>query len=103
MKRALDPAFSYRGLKLEASVVENDQAMLIQPAVREKHHFALELDHFAKTCIMEGREAYTPGEEGLQDQRIMEAIYRSAKTRKPVKLKVPKGKDAFRGTDPEES
>lgn len=32
---------------------------------------------------------HTPGEEGLQDQIIMEAIYRSAAARVPVLLEQP--------------
>ena len=43
------------------------------------------MDHMAE-CVMQNKTPYTPGEEGLQDQRIMEAIYLSAKTGKPVKL-----------------
>lgn len=97
----LDPAFPYQGLKMEASVVHDDLETKIQPALPEKQHFALELDHFAKTCVIDGKEAYTPGEEGLQDQRILEALYKSAKTRRPVKLPSSGSIDTFRGTKPE--
>lgn len=44
------------------------------------------------------KACWTPGEEGLQDQRIIEAIYESARTRRPVKL-APPGKT--RGPEPE--
>jgi predicted dehydrogenase len=37
------------------------------------------MDHFAE-CILEGKTPHTPGEEGLKDHRIMEAIYESART-----------------------
>ena len=40
---------------------------------------------------------HTPGEEGLQDQRIMEAIYQSARTSRPVQLPPVAGVDVFRG------
>jgi NAD(P)-dependent dehydrogenase (short-subunit alcohol dehydrogenase family) len=47
--------------------------------------------------------AYTPGEEGLQDHRLMEAIYESAKTGKPVQLMAaaPSELDRFRRSPPQ--
>jgi predicted dehydrogenase len=45
------------------------------------------------------QQPYTPGEEGLQDHRIMEAIYESARTGRPVKLQDASKLDAFRGPD----
>ena len=67
----------------------------------EKSQFARELDHFS-TCIQQDKDPHTPGEEGLQDQRIMEALYRSAREGKPVKL-APEGRhDAFRGPPPQQ-
>ena len=47
--------------------------------------FAAELDDFAQ-CILEGRESRVPGEEGLRDVRIMQAIYESARTGRSVSL-----------------
>lgn len=43
------------------------------------------LDDFAQ-CILEGRPTKVPGEEGLQDVRILQAIYESARTGKVVAL-----------------
>ena len=40
------------------------------------------------------------GEEGVQDQRIMEAIYRSAREGRPVPLERLEGRDLFRGKKP---
>ena len=37
-------------------------------------------------AIINGKPMQVPGEEGLRDIRIVEAIYKSAKTGKPVKL-----------------
>jgi len=48
-------------------------------------------------CVRTGRTPYTPGEEGVQDQMLMEAIYESARTGRPVKLAQHQGLDAFRG------
>jgi glucose-fructose oxidoreductase len=36
--------------------------------------------------IMNGKPMLVPGEEGLRDIRIVEAIYRSAATKQTVKL-----------------
>ena len=37
-------------------------------------------------CVQTGRATVIPGEEGLRDVRIMEAIYRSAAEGKTVRL-----------------
>ncbi|MDB5332767.1 MAG: glucose-fructose oxidoreductase, partial [Phycisphaerales bacterium] len=47
--------------------------------------FAAEIDAFAQ-CILTNTPSQTPGEEGLRDVRIMQAIYESAETGKTVKL-----------------
>lgn len=67
-----------------------------QVNITPKNQFAAEIDHMA-TCILQDRRPRTPGEEGLQDHVIMEAIYESARTGRPVKLKAYEGKDVFRG------
>ena len=54
------------------------------------------MDHMAE-CVRQNKTPYTPGEEGLQDQRIMEAIYQSAQENRPVKLPAVSKMDAFRG------
>lgn len=97
----LDPAFSYHGLRMEGSQVQDDMQVKIHPSAGEKNQFALEIDHMAR-CVTENKKPYTPGEEGLQDHIIMEAIYESAKTGKPVKLKKIDKIDAFRGTTPDQ-
>jgi len=47
--------------------------------------FAPELAHFAD-CIREGRRPIPDGEEGLRDVRIVEALHRSARERRPIAL-----------------
>jgi len=37
-------------------------------------------------AIKEGKPMVAPGEEGLRDIRIVEAIYKSASTKQPCKL-----------------
>ena len=51
----------------------------------QRDHFQLEMDHFSD-CVQANKEPLTPGEEGLKDLKIIEAIYESGRTGKPVKL-----------------
>ncbi|OON68230.1 Gfo/Idh/MocA family protein [Hymenobacter sp. CRA2] len=99
----MDPGFSYHGLQLERAHAPEPERHEVKekPSITEKNQFALELDHMAE-CVRENKTPYTPGEEGLQDHRIMEAIYQSAKENKPVKISTAAaGKlDAFRGSAP---
>ncbi|HUC82796.1 MAG TPA: Gfo/Idh/MocA family oxidoreductase, partial [Flavisolibacter sp.] len=97
----LDPAFAYHGLQMEVSEVRDGQDWREHPEVPEKNQFALEIDHMSQ-CILYNKEPYTPGEEGLQDHRIMEAIYQSAKEKKAIQLERITKIDAFRGTPPKE-
>ena len=96
----LDPAFAYKGLEMERSHAEGKTEILEKVQITEKNQFALEIDHFSD-CILNNKTPYTPGEEGLQDHRLIEAIYESAKTRKPVSLEKIDKTDAFRGSEPE--
>ncbi|MVN20672.1 Gfo/Idh/MocA family protein [Mucilaginibacter arboris] len=98
----MDPAFDYKGLMPEASQVMGKVQNKMQPKLQEENQFALEIDHFSE-CVIENKVPYTPGEEGLQDQKIMEAIYESARTGKPVNLERMDKLDTFRGTPPKES
>jgi predicted dehydrogenase len=97
----MDPAFDYERLQMEASQAQGKLEVKHNPVIKEKKQFALEMDHFSE-CIIENKEPFTPGEEGLQDQKIMEAIYESARTGKPVQLARIDKLDAFRGTPPTE-
>ncbi|HJU04765.1 MAG TPA: Gfo/Idh/MocA family oxidoreductase [Nitrospiraceae bacterium] len=95
----LDPAFSYRGLQMETAQADGKVERIEHPRIREKNQFAAEMDHMAE-CVLENKRPYTPGEEGLQDHRIMAAIYESARTGRPITLDTPTKLDAFRGTEP---
>jgi predicted dehydrogenase len=98
----MDPAFSYDNLQTETSSargeIENRSHLKLSP----KNQFALEMDHFGE-CVQANKTPYTPGEEGLQDHHLMEAIYESAKTGKPVRLKAAASSelDRFRGSPPQ--
>ncbi|MGI4875105.1 MAG: Gfo/Idh/MocA family protein [Janthinobacterium lividum] len=97
----MDPAFPYKGLKQERVHAPDGKQLTEQPSNPDKQQFALEMDHMAE-CVRQNKQPYTPGEEGLQDQRIMEAIYQSARENRPVKLAAVGKLDAFRGTPPTE-
>ncbi|TWI70014.1 putative dehydrogenase [Pseudoduganella lurida] len=84
----MDPAYAYNGNKLKITRVVEGKEQASDIGLKEKNQFAAEMDHFAE-CIQQNRDVHTPGEEGLQDQRIIEAIYESARTNRPVKLKAP--------------
>ena len=66
------------------------------PNIAASNQFADQLDHMAD-CVLNNREPYTPGEEGLQDQRIIEAIFESARSSRAVTLPRFDKIDAFRG------
>jgi predicted dehydrogenase len=90
----MDPSFPYHGLKTFAKPEEPPL-----PQIAESDQFANELDHMAD-CVINDRQPYTPGEEGLQDQRIIEAIFESARTARAVTLPRFDKLDIFRGPPP---
>ena len=98
----MDPAFDYKGVKTELSQAKGKLEWRSNPTPEEKSQFALELDHMA-SCVYDNKKPFTPGEEGLQDQRIIEALFQSAREGKIIKLDKIMGKDTFRGSKPEQA
>jgi predicted dehydrogenase len=92
-------AYAYHGQQLQTGYADGSAKIEHQISIPAKNQFATEMDHFSE-CILENKPVHTPGEEGLQDQRIMEAIYESARTGRPVKLPPVAGIDVFRGPEP---
>ena len=88
----MDPAFPYDGLKLEITTDDGT----FSPSFPEYDQFSREFDHFAQ-CVRGGQTPWTPGEEGVADHRVMDAIYESARTGKRVELRPVEKKDASRG------
>jgi predicted dehydrogenase len=95
----IDNAFAYEGQRLHVFRRNGDVEEDSQLSLPHKNQFTLEIDHFAQ-CIRANRQPRTPGEEGLQDQVIMAAIYESARSGRPVKLSSLAGPDPFRGPEP---
>jgi predicted dehydrogenase len=81
----MSPAFGYHGNRLTWSHLEDGTEIQITPQLEEKDQFALEMDHFAE-CILQNKQPKSPGEEGLRDHRIMEAIYEAARSGRRVAL-----------------
>jgi len=96
----IENAFAYNGQQVQISYAEGQVEHRSEEEIAEKDQFATEMDHFSD-CIQQNKQPFTPGEEGLQDQRIMEAIYKSATDGQPVKLPVYTGIDIFRGPEPQ--
>ena len=96
----VENAFAYEGQRLRLFRRDGQAEANIELSLGRKNQFSLEIDHFAQ-CVRSGAEPRTPGEEGLQDQVLMAAIYESARTHRPVRLDPVPGRDAFRGPPPE--
>jgi predicted dehydrogenase len=77
----LDPATEY--YKHQMMVKTENEERRVQ--IPEGNQFAAEMDHFSK-AVVENRDPKTPGEEGLRDIRILQAVYRSTREGKPVSL-----------------
>lgn len=77
----LEPATSYTGLRMRVhrgNVTE-------ERVLPQRDHFALEMDHFSE-CVMKNSQPLTPGEDGLQDLKIMMGIYEAARSGKTIRL-----------------
>ena len=78
-----DPAYEYaEGLEYRLTI--NGKTSRKTTAKRDQ--FAPELLYFSD-CILNDREPEPSGEEGLQDVRIVQALYQSAKAGKPIAIR----------------
>jgi glucose-fructose oxidoreductase len=78
----VDPAYEYaEGLAYRLSVNGKTQ----RKRIGKRDQFAPELLHFSD-CIQNHRTPEPSGEEGLQDVRIVQALYESAETGKAVQI-----------------
>jgi predicted dehydrogenase len=98
----VDNAYAYDHLRLVTGRSEGPSDRCQEILFPPKDQFAAEMDHFSR-CIQQGTRPRTPGEEGMQDQRIIEAIYRSAQAGGArVDLPDLPGIDPTRGSPPDE-
>jgi predicted dehydrogenase len=78
----VEPAFEYVGeLTYTLKVGGKEQ----KKSFGARDQFGAEISYFSN-CILKGKEPEPSGAEGLIDVRIIQALYQSARTRKPVKL-----------------
>jgi glucose-fructose oxidoreductase len=80
----LEPATRYDGNHMWTGR-DGREREITPPPGPGKTQFAGQLDHLAE-CIASGREPIVSGEEGLRDMRIIEAIYRSAREGRTIRL-----------------
>lgn len=81
----LENAYAYSGQRLKVSQLKGEAVSQEELKLSAGPQFALEIEHFAD-CVRNDRAPRTPGEEGLQDQIFIEALYRSAQEGRPVTL-----------------
>ena len=78
-----DPAYEYaEGLKYTVTIDGKTRTK----QVGKRDQFAPELLYFSD-CILNDTQPEPSGEEGLQDVRVVEALYESARTERPVRIK----------------
>ena len=78
----VEPAYEYaEGLAYELTV----DGKTTRHRIGRRDQFAPELLYFSD-CILKNRKPEPSGEEGMQDVRIVEALYKSARTGKAVSI-----------------
>ncbi len=82
-KLRVDPAYEYAMALKHCLTIDGETTSDTFP---RRDQFAPELLYFSD-CIQKNIEPEPSGEEGLADVRAVHALYRAAKTRRPVKIK----------------
>jgi len=79
----MEPATPYQGQRM--TIRKDGQTTPRELPEAGVNQFVGQLDHLSE-CIKTGRKPIVPGEEGLADMRVIEAIYRSAREGRTVTL-----------------
>jgi predicted dehydrogenase len=79
----LEKAFGYTGQRLKVS----DEKSVAEWDLPHVNHFATEMDKFS-ACVLDGKPTTTPGEEGLRDMIVIEAIAQSLREEKPIRIPI---------------
>ncbi len=93
---SIDHAFAYEGLVLNTERKTGETMATETRRFPPNSQFAAEMDAFAD-AIATDRTPLTPGEEGLQDIKLMSAIYQAAGSGRTVRLPAVGGTDVTRG------
>lgn len=80
----LDPAYTYKDGLTHALTIGTKTSSRTFP---KRDQFAAELDYFSG-CVRDRRDPEPSGKEGLCDVRIVEALYRSARTGRSVAVEI---------------
>ena len=78
----LDPATDYHRNVLMLKNEEGEREIEAESASLQ---FPREIDGFSE-AVMANRPFRTPGEEGLRDERLIQAVYRAAREGRPVRV-----------------
>jgi predicted dehydrogenase len=78
----LDPAYHYSKKLVQRVRIDGKEHKQVFP---KRDQFAAEIVYFSQ-CILEGKEPEPSGQEGLADVRVIEALLRSAREGRPIKL-----------------
>lgn len=81
----MEPATPYDGHRMRLGNVYETPRDVTPPPGPAVNQFVGQLDHMAE-CVLTGREPIVPGEEGLRDIRLVEAIYRSAREGRTIRV-----------------
>jgi predicted dehydrogenase len=81
----LEPGTAYDGHHMRVRRGSDEPQDVKPPPGPGANQFAAQLDHLANS-VLENREPIVGGAEGLQDLRLIEAIYRSAKEGRTIGL-----------------
>ncbi|RYD65281.1 MAG: Gfo/Idh/MocA family oxidoreductase [Verrucomicrobiaceae bacterium] len=85
----MDPAFSYRGLRLHTAEKEAGQEKapmkLTEVMIEAVNHFTKEMDGFS-SAVLDNDEVITPAELGIADMKIIAAIQKSIDDGGPAKV-----------------
>jgi predicted dehydrogenase len=82
----MDPAFGYRGQRLFLAQSNGEQgSQKSELKLEPVNHFAAEMDDFSD-CLLTGKEPRTPGDMGVADMRIIEAVHEAMRSGKTVRL-----------------
>jgi predicted dehydrogenase len=77
-----DPGYEYaEALQQEVKIGERTK----KRDFPKRDQFAAEIEYFSN-CVLRNRKPEPSGEEGMADVRIVEAIYKSAQSRRAIKL-----------------
>ncbi len=76
-----DPFLSYSDLSLRKVIRGKSEPV----ELKQVNHFAAEFEHMSE-CVMQNKDPLTPGEEGLADLKVIEAIYEAVRNGSTVKI-----------------